>query len=266
MKLDVKENDIESVSIKTASKQLRNSLREKESIKWSNLQSKGQGINLFKQQPQYNKWFKSKIGLSDSEYKSAIKLIACVAPVRALPGRSHDGPICRFCDGVETQNHVIGFCPRGALMRDNRHNQIRTLIAEAIEKTGLKVYQEVHCIMSSGSTGRIDIIAINEKERIGFILDPTVRMETTSDQPELVHKEKVDIYTPSIDFFKEKYQLKHIEIIGLLIGSRGTISNFLENFRTRFHLDRCLLHEIALKAIKSSTQILHHHLYSKNSI
>jgi hypothetical protein len=205
---------------------------------------------------------KTKSGLSDSEWKSAIKLISCVAPVRALPGRSHDGSQCRHCIGVETQNHVIGFCPYGALMRDKRHNEIRSLIAEDLRKTELKVYEEVHCIMDNGSTGRVDIIAFDEKKRIGYILDPTVRMESSSEQPIEVHNEKTNTYTPSISFFKEKYNLKTIEIIGLFIGSRGTITTFFEKFRRRFNLPKSLSEEIALKAIKSSTQILHHHLYS----
>jgi hypothetical protein len=264
-KLKIEEDQIQNMNSRVKSRKMRDILREREFDKWSLLPSKGRGISLFKEEPAYNKWFANKSGLSDSELKSAIKLISCVAPVRAMPGRSRDGPICRFCDGVETQNHVIGFCPHGALLRDSRHNHIRSLIAEALEKSGLKVHQEVHCIMSSGSTGRIDIIAINEKKKLGYIIDPTVRMENVSSQPEDVHKEKVKIYTPSIDFFKEKYNLKSIEIIGLFVGSRGTISNFLENFRIRFHLNKSLLSEVAIKAIKSSTQILHHHLYTTNN-
>ncbi|KAJ4428838.1 hypothetical protein ANN_25831 [Periplaneta americana] len=63
---------------------------------------------------------------------------------------------------------------------------------------------------------------------------PTKRIETGSSQPEDVNKEKINIYLPTVDYFKAKYQLEDIEVIGLPIGARGVIPNFYESFRKTF--------------------------------
>ncbi|KAJ4443528.1 hypothetical protein ANN_05200 [Periplaneta americana] len=45
----------------------------------------------------------------------------------------------------------------------------------------------------------------------GYIIDPTIRIETDSSQPEDVNKEKINIYLPTVEYFKAKYQLEDIE-------------------------------------------------------
>ena len=65
-----------------------------------------------------------------------------------------------------------------------------------------------------------------------------------------------------IPFFKDKYGLKEIEVLGILIGARGTITVEFENFRTKFDLSKELRNNVALSVIKSSVQILQHHTYN----
>jgi hypothetical protein len=85
------------------------------------------------------------------------------------------------------------------------------------------------------------------------------------EQPQLVHEEKAIYYDQSIPYFKDKYKIKSMETIGLLVGARGTITTFFENFRKRFKLPQSLSEDVALAAIKGSCQLLHNHLYSKNN-
>ncbi|KAJ4442032.1 hypothetical protein ANN_11896 [Periplaneta americana] len=81
-------------------------------------------------------------------------------------------------------------------------------------------------------------------------------------QPEDVNKEKINIYLPRVDYFKAKYQLEDIEVIGLLIGARGVIPKFFESFRKTFELPQTLTADIITSVLKRSCQILSHHIHS----
>ena len=59
-----------------------------------------------------------------------------------------------------------------------------------------------------------------------------------------------------------KYKLTSIEVIGLMIGARGTITQTLVKFCKRFRLQSSLISDIAIAAIKGSLQILRNHIYS----
>ncbi|KAJ4438369.1 hypothetical protein ANN_14311 [Periplaneta americana] len=54
--------------------------------------------------------------------------------------------------------------------------------------------------------------ALPQTTKKGYIIDPTIRIETGSSQPEDVNKEKINIYLPAVDYFKAKYQLEDIEL------------------------------------------------------
>ena len=99
----------------------------------------------------------------------------------------------------------------------------------------------------------------NDKE---YIIDPTIRIETSRDQPEEVNQEKKANSDSVIHFFKDKHGLKDIELIDVFIGARGTITVEFENFRTKFDLSKELRNNVALSVIKSSVQILQHHTYN----
>ncbi|KAJ4428958.1 Exportin-2 [Periplaneta americana] len=101
------------------------------------------------------------------------------------------------------------------------------------------VYEEVHCISSTGSTKRADIIAIDNNQKIGFIIDSTIRFEGAEFQPQEVDLEKKRHYEPCFPYLEEKYRIPvcRWEVIGLLFGARGTISRFCFNF---FHPEKFL--------------------------
>ncbi|KAJ4434734.1 hypothetical protein ANN_23302 [Periplaneta americana] len=82
----------------------------------------------------------------------------------------------------------------------------------------------------NGSTRRVDILAYNADTKQGIIVDPTIRFEVECHQSAEVHLEKKSIYEPTVNYFKLKYALIHVEIFGLLIGARGTIKLFFEEF------------------------------------
>lgn len=254
--------DNSEILVKKPSSDIRGKLRSQAYNDWCQLRLHGKGVILYDQYPQANSWVTSRLGLTSAEWRDAIKLQGNLAPVRALHGRSQDNTRCRHCNEPETLPHVLGFCHYGELLRNNRHHLIRSTIAAALTKTGrFEVYEEVHCIATNGSTRRVDIIAIDRDNKTGYILDPTVRFETSLEQPENVNKEKQLIYEPTAEYFKTSYNLEIIAVIGLFIGSRGTITKQFFNFCTKFQLPKKICTDIALLALKSSIQILRYHLY-----
>src|SRR5436190_6957133 len=214
---------------------IRSTLQLREFENWCKLPHKGKGVELFKEVTSANKWVFSKKGLSSSEWTTALKMVANVVPVRSVPGRSQDGTRCRHCSEPETLAHVLGSCPYGALLRNSRHHSVRTIIATALRNKGWQVVEEVHCIAESGSNRRLDILCFNTKSKEGFVIDPTIRFEVSSDQPKLVDEEKKSIYEPCVKYLKEKYNLNDVSVHGLMIGARGTIPKRFEHFRKKFN-------------------------------
>ncbi|KAJ4427832.1 hypothetical protein ANN_25611 [Periplaneta americana] len=149
-----------------------------------------------------------------------------IAAARSVPGRSFQDQKCRHsgCSEVETLGHVLGYCPKGELLRNNRHHKVRSSIATTLRKAKWEVYEEVHCLAENGSTRRADIIAIDRRNQRNLILDPTVRFEEDDQQANNVNDEKKSIYNPCIPHFSERYKMNinTWEVKGLLFGARGT--------------------------------------------
>jgi len=114
-------------------------------------------------------------------------------------------------------------------------------------------------IFDPSQSRRVDMIAYSKNKKEGFIIDPTVIFEKTTDQPDKAHENKCAIYNPCIPFFKDKYSIKNIEVIGLMIGARGTVPLKFQEFCGRFNLPKSLIEDVAVATVKYSVQILHHH-------
>ncbi|KAJ4430144.1 hypothetical protein ANN_22354 [Periplaneta americana] len=218
---------------KSVTRKLREELRNAEFESWKVMPGRGRGVELYSQVPKANAWIFNKSGLSTSEWVTCLKMNANSAAVRGVPGRSLDGSRCRHgCPETETLAHV-------------------------------QVEEEVFCLATNGSSRRIDIIAYSQTTKKGYIIDPTVRIETGSSQPEDVNQENINIHLPTVDYFKAKYQLEDIEVTGLLIGARGVIPKFFERFRKTFELPQTLTADIItsvmfIVAYDIDGAILHH--------
>lgn len=243
------------------STQLRQIKRDEAFREWTDLKSKGAGVQLFAECSSSNKWLYDRSGLSPSEWIAAIKMTAGVFPVRALPGRSNDGFHCRHCDSeYESMSHVLGFCQRGHLLRNARHHRVRTMIANALKQAGLSVFEEVPCNAADGSSKRVDIIAFDNKTRKGWVLDPTIRFENGMSQPLDVDAEKRAHYEPCTADLMARYKLTQIDVIGLFIGARGTLTKFVVNNLIKLGLTKKTLNDIVISVIKDSIKILNYHL------
>ena len=245
------------------SRKIRYTLRDLEFQKWCGLPQKGKGVILFSEHSPANRWVTNHKGLSCSEWRDALKMISYVPAVHAIPGRTMNDNRCRHCHNeIETLPHVLGSCPYGETLRNARHHKIRSTIAQALRKNNFTVYEEVHGISECGSNRRVDILAFKDNQR-GFIIDPTVRFECSSSQPEAVHEEKCAIYQPTVPYYLTKYKLQSITVIGLLVGARGTITKRFTQFVKDFNLHPSLSQHVCLIAIKYSVYLLRNHIYNK---
>ena len=260
--------EVETETPLTSTK-LRTMLRGREVEKWKSLPFKGRGVALFQESAATNGKLTIKGGLSSGEFTESIKLVTNSVSVRANPGRGREGYQCRRCPVSETSNviaetlpHVLGQCSFGEKLRLERHHHIRKLLAAALKDKGWTVFEEVTCEEQNGGSRRVDIFAFDQAKKKGVILDPTVRFEEDSDQPARVDAEKKLIYEPTIPYFRERYGVERIEVVGMLFGARGSIPlKVRDSFKT-LNLPLSLLGIIAQDTLRRSIFLLRHHLYS----
>ena len=185
---------------------------------------------------------------------------------------------CRRCQCEnETLSHILGSCPFGANMRNQRHHRIRSLIADAFrKKPGFKVYEEVRCRSTDGSRRRVDILVIDAKSKQGLVLDPTVRFEASPFsqlllrlQSNHVDMEKKRIYEPCIPHLLHKFQdyINTIKVVGLFFGAQGAIPDSFFRFTAQHRLQspERLFAQIAFSIVRDSAKMLNAHLFDPSS-
>lgn len=220
---------------------------------------------MYAECPKANSWMSSKKPLSTSEYVNAVKLSCNLIPVRSVPGRSFNTTRCRHtgCNETETIGHVLGFCRKSELLRNNRHHRVRTSIAEVLRHLGWEVHEEVHCISAADSNRRADIIAIDRVKDKAMVLDPTIRFERNLSQADEVNKEKQEIYEPCLPFLSSKYSipLNQWVVRGMLFGARGSLPQSTYQLLVKLKFKVFQIQNILLQILRDSLHIIHYHLY-----
>ncbi|KAJ4452015.1 hypothetical protein ANN_03529 [Periplaneta americana] len=196
-----------NITPRTTGIHLRDELRKRSFDSWCQLPHKGKGVVIYEEYPRANSLVSTKRNLSSSEYINAIKMSCNLTAVRSVPGRTFSTTRCRQpgCNETETLGHVLGFCRKGELLRNNRHHRVRGAIACLLRNKGWEVHEEVHCISEDDSHRRADIIAINRQQQKAIIIDRTIRMERDLNQAHQVDQENRTIYEPCIPYLKAKY-------------------------------------------------------------
>ncbi|KAJ4445591.1 hypothetical protein ANN_12272 [Periplaneta americana] len=134
----------------------------------------------------------------------------------------------------------------------DRHNKIRSMIANELRRADkYEVYEEIGCLSADGSTRRADIIIIDRKK----IVDSFSIPQNSEEQPREMCKEKRAIYLPCCSDLGTKYNLKTWDVIGIMIGARGTIPReSLEVFR-KLKVPDSTLHMISSTALKEGLEL-----------
>ncbi|KAJ4430741.1 hypothetical protein ANN_19332 [Periplaneta americana] len=143
------------------------------------------------------------------------------------------------------------------LLRINRHNTVRSLIAASIhQNASYEVYEEVGCVSSDGSTRCVDIIIIDRQKDKGVILDPTIRFEMHEQQPQEMCREKQVIYEPCCQHLGAQYHITHWAVFGLMFGARDTIPRETLNQLKQFKIADAMIDTIGFHVLKSSLAII----------
>ena len=126
------------------------------------------------------------------------------------------------------------------------------MIADEFRQKEWDVSEEVTCIRNEDSSRRIDIIAIDRKNKVAHILDPTVRYEAGENQAAEMNEEKRRIYVPCVPDLTERYRLQgfDVEVIGLYIGARGAVPKFFVDFCNKYFLSKDLISRIVISILK----------------
>ncbi|KAG4076030.1 hypothetical protein HA402_014029 [Bradysia odoriphaga] len=174
--------------------------------------------------------------LSSSEWVSAIKLNCNYAALNGVPGVGSTSLLCRKCNREsETIAHVTGSCSHNNLLITSRHHCIKHILIELLKAKGFTCFEEVHALDTEGQSRFSDIVAFHPKLPNAYIIDPTIRYETSNpQQDDETQKEKEEIYKKCIPFYEEKYAntfgIRKWSVRGLWFGSRGSFgASFDEN-------------------------------------
>ncbi|KAJ4446921.1 hypothetical protein ANN_13622 [Periplaneta americana] len=112
--------------------------------------------------------------------------------------------------------HVLGFCKKGELLRNNRHHRARTAIANLLRNRGWEVHEEIHCVSEDDSHRRVDIIAINRRTQKAMVLDPTICFERDTNQALQINDDKRakyqgDALSPLLFNFALEYAIRKVQ-------------------------------------------------------
>ena len=73
-------------------------------------------------------------------------------------------------------------------------------------------------------------------------------------------------YNPTIDYYKTKYKVDNLLVMGFIFGAWGTIPKFLSRLWKSMGLDKTTLLRLIIIAIRGSVSILRNHLYGYNNL
>ncbi len=236
--------------------------------KWCGLKYQGSGAIHFKTHTPSNDFTYNKNTLSSSEWVAAIKLNVNYANLNGVPGVETTSNLCRKCNGEkETIPHVTGCCPSNNQLITYRHHSVKHFLTNLLRELGFICFEEVYGVDIDGRSRFSDIIAYDPKSTKAFIVDPTVRYETSEgDQDQNVSQEKRSIYEKCIPFYDEKYASEFGKrtwsVRGLWFGSRGTFGRSVLDFFNEVKIDTSHLRELSELILSKTIHIINNHIYN----
>ena len=253
----------------TTTRQLRAALREGELDRWAAMPYQGVGVQHYREYPKANSFIYEKKLLSGSEWTASIKLCTGYANLVGVPGVQSIGGsasiLCRRClRERETPSHVLGACPFGELMRNNRHHKVKFTLADMLKEKGFHCMIEAHCLDGDGRNRFVDILAIKPGHNTAYIIDPTIRWESNGDVGNEVQIEKRNIYESCFDDLRLKYPIignRECEVVGLWFGARGVISRQVVDFFNKVGLETKALPDLAESILMASINMIARHIH-----
>src|ERR1700755_1673066 len=146
-------------------------------------------------------------------------------------------------------------------------SKIQTSPYSITARQSFPCFEEVHGIDSDGQSRFSDIIAFDTKKKKAYIIDPTIRYETSdTEQDSKIVEEKSSIYEKCIPFYKEKYansfEIQEWFVRGLWFGRRGTFGESVLKFFDEMKLDKSVLKTIGEDILSDTIHIINNHIYN----
>lgn len=128
-------------------------------------------------------------------------------------------------------------------------------------------FVEVYAIDTDGQSRFSDIIAFHPTTNDAYIIDPTIRYESSNEeQDKVVRQEKESIYSKCIPFYEEKYLeafgTRNWSVRGLWFGGRGAIGPSVIEFFNECKLDMAELKKLSEEILMKTIHIINNHIYS----
>ena len=155
----------------------------------------GSGVETYAETAVSNDWILSRPpALPVNVHLDMVRSRINWLPVKAVPGCSNDfDRRCRHCRRyredapLETLSHIWGQCEKVKDMRSFRHDKVVELLASELQKSGK---WEVTIEERSGEGLKPDLTLRSKDRTKAYIIDPTIRTETTVADIEVHNGEK----------------------------------------------------------------------------
>lgn len=147
--------------------------------------------------------------------------------------------------------------------KSNSKHQLTKLLRDK----NFPCFEEVYAIDTDGRSRFSDIIAFDPKSTKAYIIDPTIRYETSDiEQDKKICEEKQQIYEKCIPYYNEKYAatfgVRDWNVRGLWFGSRGTVGDSVLRFFSELKLDICNIKKLSEEILIHTIQIINSHIYT----
>jgi hypothetical protein len=226
---------------------------------WSQLPSKGRGVDAFADDRFGNCWLYNPTLLKPSRFITALRMRGGTTSDRvtlnkAIPQATQK---CRKCkDCVETLAHILGQCTHTKKRRIGRHNEIRDFLAKKLANKDeeIQVIEEAS-IETPAGTLKPDLVVVHQG-RVQ-VIDVTVRHEDAGYLEE-GHRSKMEKYTPLLPLLAEKLNKEPGKVLPIVIGTRGAIPKKTLSALADLNItDKGSYKTIALLALRNSIEIYH---------
>ena len=195
---------------------------------WSKQKVHGSGVETFQETAISNQWILHRpAALPVNVHLDMVRSRINWLPVKAVPGCTNDDDRrCRHCRKhsqdapLETLSHIWGQCDKVKDMRTARHDRVVEMIAREL-KQNEKCEVTVEERTAEGL--KPDLIIRAKDKSKAWIIDPTIRTETTTVEIADKNNEKVRKYSGVGEELRAE-GFKDVFVHGLWFGARGVVS------------------------------------------
>lgn len=229
------------------------------------------GATLSDQMLEANCWQKTYRGMADGVIHTALKLNGnqhCLRNKRFLwAGRGHTaatgGDKCRLCGAdTETPGHLLGgSCQATKKLVMARHDAVQKVICDAIVRPKAGRISDWRVTQNpvfprTFEHNKPDVLVESADGTTCYLLDPTVRFESTDKYAADAVLDKLSKYEPLVGYLKSTRGFIHVQIQGLFFGARGILLRSTIDFLTKtFGIDAEKLLPISRIIMEFTTSI-----------